>query len=101
MKVTGNNNAIYINWLTVSWPGNDDWVFLGGLAERCNIAPWYVSPVPLLMKLLSFIRYPSDNLLGYDQDQNPHRPDCFWVVSTAILSTALHQVEQSDSALKS
>ncbi|KAI7199682.1 hypothetical protein KC324_g3129, partial [Hortaea werneckii] len=62
VEVTGNNDAICINWLTVSWPGNDDWVFSGGLAERCNIAPWY----------------PSDNLLGYDQDQNPHRPDCFW-----------------------
>ncbi|RMX83926.1 hypothetical protein D0869_04945 [Hortaea werneckii] len=39
VKVTGNNDAICINWLTVSWPGNDDWVFSGGFAERCNIAP--------------------------------------------------------------
>ncbi|KAF2171356.1 hypothetical protein M409DRAFT_18472 [Zasmidium cellare ATCC 36951] len=67
IKVTGNNDAICIAWLTVTWADGTDWVWSGGFGRGCGILPWHYSDAIL------------GNIAHVNDEGTPHRPDCAWI----------------------
>lgn len=41
---SGNNDAICIAWIGVTWPGQDKYAWVGNWGRQCD-APWYVLPL--------------------------------------------------------